>query len=68
MGVEDAARARVRAEMRGGWSLGSQREYAERELEAARVRLAAVLFIIEEVAASERHSVAHEDSATKGTR
>ncbi len=53
MGHEDAERARVRSEMRSGWSLANQRTYAERELEAVQRRLRAIAVVAEEVARAE---------------
>lgn len=54
MGIEDAARATVRAELRAGMyrSIDVMREYAERSLEAAKVRLRAIDAIELELAAA----------------
>ncbi len=51
MSAEDAARAKVRAELRAGMyrDIGVMREYAERALEVAQVRLRAIACVAEEL-------------------
>jgi hypothetical protein len=42
MGIEDAARASVRAAMRKGWTIGQQRKHYQRMLDEAQAKLRAI--------------------------